>query len=621
MRPALRFPIAWKLALVSIIILLVAMVATAFKTSSIFRQVSGDREKDSNRAQADAKANEVEVTLDSLQKRVAFFGTLLLKAHNDDKAVAKSSGRRDATADRDLLVATFLADADLVSLEVQTREEPTKPIERLVDETYLKRFKLDAGFLKLLDKKRPFSSARAFAGDMLLANRSLEGGAPVFAMAIPLVKGEGGRVTHVAIANIQLQTIQRSFAEQGERIIYLVDGKGDVYAHPDDRLALGKGSLKGSEIVAKASQSEAVKGELGYYNARLKERFISAFSKTRFGLTVISEAPESIVLEPAQKVQRDVYYITGLVVSAALFVIFLFSLTITRPIEKLVLATREIARGNFNLSVARLVTTNDEVGTLALSFDAMLGGLRERDKVKSLFNKFHGSSVTESLLSTEQVNTGGVRKQVLVFFSDIRGFTAMSESASPEQVVSMVNEYFSVMVRVILRNHGIVDKFIGDAIMAIWGAPHSSGDDAYYAVKACLEMREALNELNDARMSRGEPPLLIGMGLHMGEAISGTIGSEERMEFTVIGDTVNMASRIESSTKAFGADLLVSDAVVSKVVGRFLFETAGAARVKGKAQALKLHKVRGYIENGQNRIVRTPYSDYEAEHADKVDVV
>ena len=320
--------------------------------------------------------------------------------------------------------------------------------------------------------------------------------------------------------------------------------------------------------------------------------------------------------------QRQVYFITCLALSASLFIVFLLSLTITRPIQRLVEVTKEIAKGNFGFSVSRIVTSNDEVGTLAVSFDAMLAGLRERDKVKNLFNKFHGSSVTESLMASDKLETGGVRKHVVVLFSDVRDFTAISERSTPEQVVSMLNEYFSIMVRIVLQNGGIVDKFIGDAMMAIWGAPSTTGNDAQVALKACLEMRKALGELNALRKSRGEFPIKIGIGLHCGEAISGNIGSAERMEFTVIGDTVNMASRIEASTKAFGTDLLVSDDLAKEVNGKFVLEVGGSTKVKGKAEPLKLYKCRGFIhQNGETELIQTEYSDYQAEKTDKIEIV
>jgi len=186
----------------------------------------------------------------------------------------------------------------------------------------------------------------------------------------------------------------------------------------------------------------------------------------------------------------------------------------------------------------------------------------------------------------------------------------------------MLNEYFTVMVKIINDNGGVVDKFIGDAIMAVWGTPQTTGDDPFYAVKACLEMRIGLLNLNERRMARGEQPIKIGMGLHYGDTISGTVGSEDRMEFTVIGDTVNMASRIESSTKAFGTDLLLSEDLAKNVAGRVILEEAGSAEVKGKSEALKFYKVRGFImPDGTHQEIRTVYSDYEAEKADKVKVV
>jgi adenylate cyclase len=281
------------------------------------------------------------------------------------------------------------------------------------------------------------------------------------------------------------------------------------------------------------------------------------------------------------------------------------------PIEKLLEITKEIASGNFNIEARKVIKAHDEVGLLAIAFDDMTLGLKERDKMKTLFNKFHGTAVTEELLKNE-VGLGGKRKNVTVFFSDIRGFTDMSEKNTSEEIVSMLNEYFEVMVHVINKNGGVVDKFIGDAIMAVWGVPNEDENDAINAVKACLEMRLALSTLNESRINRGLVPIKIGMGLHSGEAISGQIGSSERMEFTVIGDAVNTASRIEGSTKSFGTDLLISTEVVSKIGDRYLLDQAGSAKVQGKKDQLTLFKVRGVLFNGQEQIIETPYSSYEA---------
>lgn len=231
---------------------------------------------------------------------------------------------------------------------------------------------------------------------------------------------------------------------------------------------------------------------------------------------------------PVLIVKRQAIYVAGFML-LAIFLVFIFSNQFTGPIEKLVEISHQIAIGDFNVEAKKQVRSVDELGSLANAFDEMADGLKERDKVKMLFNKFHGSSIAEEMLKGE-ITTRGSNCDVVVFFSDVRGFTAFSEGHTPEEVVDMLNEYFGVMVSIINKNHGIVDKFIGDAIMAVWGAPTTTGKDCYWCISACLEMREALANLNSQRIQRGHNPLVIGMGVHFGPAISGTIGSQERME-------------------------------------------------------------------------------------------
>jgi adenylate cyclase len=350
-----------------------------------------------------------------------------------------------------------------------------------------------------------------------------------------------------------------------------------------------------------------------YFEMKLtQEKMLGAFAKTATDLLIVSEVPLSVVFAPSVLVKQNTYYILGIALSISFFFLFLFSLTLTNPIEKLLGLTKEIAQGNFEVVAKDIVNSKDEVGLLAHAFDEMTIGLKERDKMKTLFNKFHGTAVTEELLQNE-ISLGGKRKPVTVFFSDIRGFTDFSEGHTPEEVVSMLNEYFEVMVKIINDHGGVVDKFIGDAIMAVWGVPHSTENDSQNAIRACLEMRMALDQLNQDRIARNLVPIKIGMGLHSGEAISGQIGSSERMEFTVIGDAVNTASRIEGSTKSFGTDLLISKECLEKVPQEdFIFEFAGEASVQGKVENLVLYKVNGIVVDGVPTILKTPYSSYEA---------
>jgi adenylate cyclase len=545
---------------------------------------------------------------------------MLLKARTDATHTKTKPAAETAT---DPVEFQFQQEAGLVALEVFERKDGNfVSLRRLANDKYLKNAKLEPEYLNTVTKKVPFPIAAPFAGEVTIKNRSLPKGLPLLSLGIPLATDDSGKVTHAAVADIDLMRLQKSFAVTKVNETYLVDKDGTTLAHPREEFVLSAKRLTNIKVVKDALSASVAKGQVEYFSPERKDTFIAAYARTSMGPAVVSEASQKLIFEPARRIQRNVLRIMGLAMSVAIIITFLFSSTLTRPIEQLVVFTREIARGNFNLMASATVRSLDEVGTLAASFDQMVDGLKERDKVKNLFSKFHGSSVAESLIQNGEAKVGGSRKSVVVFFSDIRGFTAFSESRTPEQVVAMLNEYFSAMVRIIYRNNGIVDKFIGDAIMAIWGAPQTTGDDPYYAVKTCVEMRQAIEELNKVRQGRGEEPIKIGIGLHLGDAISGTIGSEDRMEYTVIGDTVNMTSRIEGATKAFGADCLISEDLAEKVKNQFICEAAGACEVKGKSEPLKLYKVRGYKDaEGKEIIVKTEWSDYTAEKADKAKVI
>jgi class 3 adenylate cyclase len=336
---------------------------------------------------------------------------------------------------------------------------------------------------------------------------------------------------------------------------------------------------------------------------------------------LVTGVPERAILRPLFHILRWNLFIGLTLLALAIILSSLSALKFSRPIEILTRIIQRIGRGDMTVRAAPKVATGDELQVLAESIDQMTAGLVERDKVKGLFSKFHGSSVTEDLL-TKDISIGGARKQVTVFFSDIRGFTSLSERQSPEQVVAMLNEYFAVMVKIIVEHGGVVDKFIGDAIMAVWGAPRCTGRDMERALSASLAMRAALAELNDRRRARNEDPLLIGMGLHCGSAISGTIGSDERMEYTVIGDTVNITSRVESSSKVYGEDILVTETLTTGLHQSFAFESVGEINVKGKLEPLRLFKVLGRRDSeGRVIDIKTEFSSYAPDPSAKVAMI
>lgn len=608
----MRFPIFVKTNLITIVLLLFAALPITIWSTNEFEKTSRYQEEDINLRLAFSKANELNYIIDNATEKARNLGTLVLNTLHEVTPETESKLESAFNQNKDIYAL------DLYSVDPVTQK--TKLLKRLTEASRFTPYKYDISYIDHLRKSQNFPIQGIIQNKVIIQNSSVPKGIPLFTIGLPLAKDAHGKISHLVIADYSLARLQKSFSANGYRTFFLVDEKGVTLAHQDDTQAINRTNLKNHPIVNLALATTEPNNQTRYYDSKKKSYFYGTFVRSSLNTSIISIVPEDVILLPARKVRHGAFYFLGILISISLLGVFIFSMTITNPIEKLASLIKVVAKGNFSVSARRLIRSKDEVGDLAKAFDNMTEGLKERDKVKTLFSKFHGSSITEDLLN-KQIGVGGSNKEVTIFFSDIRGFTSFSESRTPEEVVGMLNEYFAIMVRIIQQNHGIVDKFIGDAIMAVWGAPKTSSRDAQNAVRACIEMRKALAELNIKRKGKGQPPIMIGMGLHTGPAISGTIGSDDRMEYTVIGDTVNMTSRIESSTKAFGTDLLVSEATAKAVEKEFALEKAGAAEVKGKSEPLNLYKVIGYkSETGDITIVQTPYSTYEAEHADKVKI-
>ncbi len=261
--------------------------------------------------------------------------------------------------------------------------------------------------------------------------------------------------------------------------------------------------------------------------------------------------------EALQQLRSSIIVNAILFMGVGIWLGFLVSTNLSRPLEGIIRVLQEVRNGRFDRKVQ--VTSNDEIGYTGDSINDMTDGLIERDLIKDTFGKYVAEEVRDEVLSG-RTPLDGEKKEVTILFSDLRNFTPMTEQNDPKLVVTIMNAYFKEMAEAIQEHGGLVLQFIGDEIYAVFGAPISRKDHPSRAFRAGLEMRERLTALNKRFREKGWPALRHGIGIHTGEALAANIGSPDRLSYLLVGDTVNLASRLQSMTKTVGTDMILSAA-------------------------------------------------------------
>jgi adenylate cyclase len=304
---------------------------------------------------------------------------------------------------------------------------------------------------------------------------------------------------------------------------------------------------------------------------------------------VVLQRPLAAELAPFERLRTTLLLLFAASLAVSIAAAVAIARSVTRPVLRLAEGARRIEAGDYSQRVE--LRRRDEIGELAGSFNHMARGLAEKERVRDLLGKVVSPAVAEELLSRE-LELGGEERVVSVLFSDVRNFTALCEGRSPAEILELLNRYLTEVSGVIEEQGGVVDKYIGDAVMALFGAPLVRPDHAARAVATGLGMQGCLERINRQLESEGLPRLGIGVGVNTDLVVAGNMGSRTRLNYTVIGDGVNLASRLEGLTKRYGVPLIVSDSTRSGAPG-FVYRELDRVRVKGKRRAVAIFQPLG----------------------------
>lgn len=334
-------------------------------------------------------------------------------------------------------------------------------------------------------------------------------------------------------------------------------------------------------------------GKDWYYLVRTPiERVMGPAKDARGRLERLQVALAQAIDSQSRGLQVAVSLALLLGLAAALIAAWLGARGVSDPLKALAAAVRRIGKGEFEVRVAP--GGSDEVGEVSRAVNEMAEGLKQGAFVKDTFKRYLSASVVEQIIKDpSKLKLGGEERELTVFFSDMSGFTEMSERLEPQKLVELINEYLSAMTDSIFLQEGTLDKYEGDAVMAFWGAPIAQEDHARRACWAALDNRSRLKELCKSWAERGLPEFDIRIGINTGRMIVGNVGSNARMEYTVLGDAVNTGSRLEQLNKLYGTHILISEATKEAAGGAIETREVDELELRGKKKRIRVYELLG----------------------------
>lgn len=458
----------------------------------------------------------------------------------------------------------------------------------LLNTTFFLSHELESSLVETFLQQEKDAAVQVERGIMKILNAAPLFNQPMLVLFYPY--REKGLAQGLAVF-FSAEKLADDFGQGTLQTTYLVNDTGDVLIHPDFDLVHRGVNVSSFPLFTKMRENGDINRQILFEDEAAK-RYFGSYTRLSLGdAAVLTTAEAARVLEPVNdSAKRNLFLSIAVLALSAMFVWFV-SKSISTPIKLLTAAAHQIEAGEYELDLRP--KTRDEIGLLTSSFVQMGKGLAERERLKDSFGRFINKEIAE-LAMQGRLALGGETKETTIFFSDIRSFTAISEKLQPFEVVGFLNEYMTQMVECVNDTHGVVDKFIGDAIMAVWGAPTTAGsprEDALNCIRAALRMRAALMQFNRGRGGDKKPIIRIGCGINSGPVVAGQIGSQKRMEYTVIGDAVNLASRTEALNKPMGTDILITEYTYKLVQDEVLVEEMPSVTVKGKEKPLRMFAV------------------------------
>lgn len=382
--------------------------------------------------------------------------------------------------------------------------------------------------------------------------------------------------------------------ETPEQLALFTTIKGEMANIPPARLKLNEHFEKYQARLGAgdAASLAAVQDQIDERRLEVNRRISAVTKSLHDGTRQSADLAERL----ESRTQVMSWTVTAVACILGLVVALLVTRNLVRPVRELLGLTQAIRAGN--LDIKAHIRTGDEIGLLADSFNHMVGEMREKEQIKNMFGKYVDPRIVQGLLLDQgQLSQAGERRHMSVFFSDLEGFTTVCEGLTPTAAVRLLNQYFSLMSVPIREQHGIIDKYIGDSIMAFWGPPFSTPEE--HALQACraalaqkglfAEFEKLLPEAIGIR--KNLPKIRARMGIATGDVTVGTIGSEESRSYTVIGDSVNLASRLEGANKLYRTSILISDDTWRMAREQVLAREIDAIRVVGKDDPIAMHEL------------------------------